>query len=86
VFSDEVSWADRHNISNYQEIIPARLHHRTFVFNVLPTQKTMFSKEDKVTLISGINANCMYLMNALLDFPTFKENLVKMFNDAKLTK
>lgn len=86
IFTDEVSWNDQRNIDSLTNIIPPELHNKTFLFNVDPTQNTMFSKTDKVTRISGLDGKVMFLLNMLLDFVSFKNNLVKTYNEVKTNK
>jgi len=84
VFSDEVSWADARTVDNYTSVIPSTLHNKSFVFNVMPTKNTVYSKTDKVTRISGFDGKVLYMMNILLDFDSFKESLVTMYNHKKM--
>lgn len=86
IFTDEVSWADKYTVDDYKSIIPSHLKYKTFVFNILPTENTMFCKEDEISRISGLDANGLYLMNALLDFDSFKKNLITMYKEEKTNK
>jgi hypothetical protein len=79
IFSDEVTWAD--NIEWATKIIPSRLHKKTFLFNVDPQRYSAFSKVDKITRVSGLDGKFIYMLNGLLNFPVFKKNIIKLFNN-----
>jgi hypothetical protein len=79
IFTDEVTWAD--NISWSNGIIPEKLHGKTFLFNVDPNRYSAFSKVDKITRVSGLDGKFIYMLNGLMNFPVFKENIIKLFNN-----
>ena len=79
IITDEQSWADPNSIEAYRRMIPDRLNGKVLLINVNPSQKSVFKPSAKIVRISGLDGKIIKLIEALVDFDSFKKSVIDMF-------
>ncbi len=79
IITDEVTWVEECNIEAYRRIMPDHLAGKVLLINVAPNQKSVFKPSSKVVRISGLDGKIIKMIEALIDFDTFKARLMKQY-------
>ena len=81
IVTDEATWADPYQIEAYRRIIPEHLAGKVLLINVAPAQKSVFKPTAKVVRISGLDGKIIKMIEALVDFDSFKQKMIRQYED-----